>query len=59
MRKPIIIKRVELPTTVTSKNGTPYWYPTERVLQHLSFQRCILELYKNTDSETKKQLTKL
>jgi glycosyltransferase involved in cell wall biosynthesis len=59
MRKPSIIKRVVLPTTVTSKNGTPYWYPTERVWQHLSFQRCILELYKNTDSETKKQLMKL
>jgi hypothetical protein len=29
------------------------------VWQHLSFQRCILELYKNTDSETKKQLMKL
>ena len=59
MRKPSIIHRVELPTSVTSKNGTPYWYPTERVWQHLSFQRCILELHKNTDSETKKQLMKL
>lgn len=57
--KPSIINRVNLPTTVTSKNGNPYWHPTERVWQHLSFQRCILELYKNTDSETKKQLMKM
>ena len=59
MSEPTIVKRVELPTTVTSKNGTPYWYPTERVMQHLSFQRCIAELMKNVDSKTKKHLKKL
>jgi len=59
MNKPITVKRVELPTTGTSKNGNPYWYPTERILQHLSFQRCIVEMVKITDTETKKHLEKL
>jgi hypothetical protein len=59
MSKPIIVKRVELPTTVTSKNGSPYWYPTERAQQHLSFQRCILELSKHSDGEVEKNLSML
>jgi hypothetical protein len=59
MKKPSITKRIELTTTVTSRNGSPYWYPSERVHQHLSFQRCILELSKNVDGNTEKQLKKL
>jgi hypothetical protein len=57
--KPITVKRVELPPAATSKNRNPYWYPTERVQQHLSFQRCILELSNHVNSEVVKELLKL
>lgn len=38
---PRISFRTQLPSTIRSSNGNPYWHPTERVYQYLSLNRCI------------------
>jgi glycosyltransferase involved in cell wall biosynthesis len=38
---PRISFRAQLPSTIRSSNGNPYWQPTERVYQYLSLIRCI------------------
>jgi glycosyltransferase involved in cell wall biosynthesis len=38
---PGISFRAQLPSTIRSSNGNPYWHPTERVYQYLSLNRCI------------------
>lgn len=59
MSTPTFKKRANLPSTVTAKNGNPYWLPTERVMQHISLIRCLVKLSKSSDVVTSQNLLKI
>ena len=59
MKSPTYLKRVNLPSSVMSKNGNSYWLPTERVMQHISLIRCLAELSNFSDPATSKNLLKI
>ena len=54
--KPTIISRDALPTTVVATSGNPYFYPTERVIQHISFFRCVEKIDQILDLKAKRRL---
>jgi hypothetical protein len=59
MSSPTFKKRLILPSSVTAKNGNPYWMPTERVMQHMSLIRCLVRLSRSSDPVMSKNILKI
>jgi hypothetical protein len=53
---PTIISQDALPTTVVATSGHPYFYPTERVIQHISFFKCVEKIDQMLDGKARRRL---
>ena len=59
LNSPRYVLRDNLETTVSSSNGSPYWYPTERVHQYVSSLACLQKMAREMNPNVKRRLARI